>query len=196
MTKGGSAVNAIADTVIIESYVRGKSFDAIKEANGRVNRALSGAALSIGANVEIIDIPGYAPLYNSPDMINIADEALKKAVGVSLIRSGAYSSGSTDMGDLSGIMPVIHPYAPGATGVTHGADYYITDPEKACVDSAKWQVEMLGLLLSDSAARAKKIIADYIPRFASKEEYFEYIDAFEQEGDRIVYSEGKAEIKL
>ena len=31
------------------------------------------------------------------------------------------STGSTDMGDLSAIMPVIHPYMPGAVGTAHGA---------------------------------------------------------------------------
>ena len=196
ITKGGSAVNAIPDTVIIESYVRGKTFEAIMETNEKVNRALIGAALSLGANVEIVDLPGYAPLNNSPDMITLAGEALKKATGYELYESGTYSTGSTDMGDLSCIMPVIHPYAPGAVGTAHGADYYIENPEQACVSSAKWQLEMLRLLLSDGAEKAKKIVLEYKPLFASKEEYFEYIDKFTSDGDRITYAEGCAEIKL
>lgn len=196
ITKGGSAVNAIPDTVIVESYVRGKTFEAIKDTNERVNRALIGAALSLGANVEIVDLPGYAPLNNSSDMITLAGEALKNATGYELYESGVYSTGSTDMGDLSCIMPVIHPYAPGAVGTAHGADYFIENPELACVDSAKWQLEMLRLLLSDGAERAKKIVANYQPQFASKEEYFEYIDKFISDGDRIIYSDGKAEVKL
>lgn len=196
ITKGGSAVNAVPDTVTIESYVRGKSFKAIKNANDKVNRAFAGAALSLGANVEIVDIPGYAPLYNSPDMIIAAKEALQNAVGESLWESHTYSSGSTDMGDLSCIMPVIHPYAPGSVGKAHGADYYIADPERACVASAKWQLELLRILLSNGAERAKKIVSEYKPQFVSKEEYFEYIEKFMTEGDRISYSDGKAEIKL
>lgn len=196
ITKGGSAVNAIPDTVIIESYVRGKSFNAIKRANEKVNRAFAGAALSLGANLEIVDIPGYAPLYNAPDMITAANEALQNSVGESLWESHSYSSGSTDMGDLSAIMPVIHPYASGAVGMAHGADYFIQNPERACVDSAKWQLELARVLLSSGAERAKKIVADYKPLFASKEEYFEYIDAISCDGDRIVYSDGKAEVNL
>lgn len=196
ITKGGSAVNAIPDTVIAESYVRGKSFDAIRDANERVNRALVGAAVSLGANVEIVDIPGYAPLYNAPDMVAAAKEALKNATGDELYETHAYSSGSTDMGDLSCIMPVVHPYAPGAVGMAHGADYFIEKPERACVDSAKLQVELAYTLLSNEAERAKRIIAGYKPEFSSKEEYFEYIDAISSEGDRISYSDGKAEVKL
>ncbi len=196
ITKGGSAVNAVPDTVILESYVRGKTFEAIKDTNEKVNRALVGAALSIGANVEIIDLPGYAPIYNFPDMVKVAAEATKNAVSEKLVETGEYSTGSTDMGDLSCIMPAIHPYAPGAVGTAHGADYYISDPERACVGSAKWQLEMLRILLSDGAEKAKKIVVDYKPQFTSKEEYFEYIDKFSSDGDRISYFAGKAEVKL
>ena len=57
--------------------------------------------------------------------------------------SDSYSSGSTDMGYLSCIMPVVHPYAGGAVGNGHGNDYYISDPVAACVTCAKWQVAML-----------------------------------------------------
>ena len=81
-------------------------------------------------------------------------------------------------------------------GGAHGADYYIADPERASVGSAKWQLEMLRMLLSNGAAKAKKIVAEFKPQFASKEEYFKYIDEFMTEGDRIVYSDGKAEIRL
>ncbi|MBQ1936072.1 MAG: peptidase dimerization domain-containing protein, partial [Clostridia bacterium] len=42
ITKGGNAVNAIPDEVIIESYVRGNSFEAIEKTNKKVNRALIG----------------------------------------------------------------------------------------------------------------------------------------------------------
>lgn len=196
ITKGGGAVNAIPDDVVLESYVRGSSFEAIKDANVRVNRALCGAALSLGANVDIQDTPGYGPLINDPGMIAIAREAAGKIPGAEFVESTAIGSGSTDMGDLSCIMPSIHPYAPGASGVSHGADYYITNPELACVGAAKWQLAMLALLLKDDAARAKQIIADFKPRFESKEAYFEYVDSMACEGNRIDYGEGEAHVKL
>ena len=58
ITHGGDMVNAIPEEVRLESYVRGSTFDAIVDANKKVNRALVGAAYSIGTNIEIIDIPG------------------------------------------------------------------------------------------------------------------------------------------
>ena len=198
ITSGGQMVNAIPETVKIESYVRGNSFDAIMKANQKVNQALCGAAISLGTNIEIIDIPGYAPLKNDLNMIALAKDAADSIIPeADFTVWHKYSSGSTDMGDLSCIMPVIHPYAAGATGTGHGADYQIADPEAACVGSAKWQLAMLHLLLKDGAVRAKQIIADYKPDFPSKEAYLAYMDSINSSGDRISYREdGTAEVRI
>ena len=195
--QGGGAVNAIPDNVVIESYVRGASFDAIYNANRKVNRALTGSALSIGANVEINDTPGYSPLLNSTDMADVAYEAAQYIEGVNVVRNDSIGTGSTDMGDLSAIMPVVHPYMPGATGTSHGSNYFISDPELACIGSAKWQMAMIHLLLSDGAKRARTIVDNFKPIFASKEEYFEYINKFESSGKRITYNDDQtATVKL
>ncbi|MBQ7339430.1 MAG: amidohydrolase [Clostridia bacterium] len=197
ITQGGAMVNAIPEKAEIESYVRGMSFEAIQTANNRLNQALCGAALSLGNNVEIIDKPGYAPHKNDENMIALAVKTYRELFpDKPFEEKNVYSSGSTDMGDLSTIMPVVHPYACGATGKGHGNDYYITDPEKACVDSAKWQLYMLYLLLKDDGKLAKKIIAEHKPLFKSKEEYFAYCEQFFSSGDRIEYQDGKAIVKL
>ena len=44
---------------------------------------------------------------------------------------------STDMGDISSIMPALHPYSGGAAGTPHEDDFVITDPEAAYITSAK-----------------------------------------------------------
>lgn len=197
VTHGGEAVNAIPETVRIESYIRGASFEAIKEANDKINRALCGAALSIGANVDIDDIPGYTPHINDKNMIALAAEASKYAYpDIELVQNNTMSTGSTDMGDLSAILPIVHPYAPGAQGTSHGDDYVIADVEKACVGSAKWQIVMLYMLLKDNAEYAKNVIAEFKPRFASKEEFLAYLDTFESNGDRIQYCDGGAKVRL
>ena len=197
ITNGGAMVNAIPETVTLESYVRGNSFDAIADANRKVNSALCGAALSLGANIEINDIPGYAPLVNSGEMIKLSVDAAKEGLGIDIVPSDTYSSGSTDMGDLSCIMPVVHPYSAGSRGSSHGNDYYIAEPDKACVDSAKWQLAMLTLLLKDGGERAKKIIKEFKPMFSSKNEYLEYLDSLNTSGECIIYNEdGTATVKL
>ena len=197
ITNGGQMVNAIPETVTLESYVRGKTFDAIVNANKKVNRALIGGALSLGANIDVTDIPGYAPLNNDTNMIALTLEAAQISIPEYEMKEGhGFGSGSTDMGDLSCIMPVIHPYAGGATGTSHGNDYYIVDPEAACVASAKLQLAMLSLLLSNGAERAKKIVEEYEPQFESAKAYLDYVDSLASSGDRIEYGENEAKIIL
>ncbi len=198
MTKGGSMVNAIPAEAKLESYVRGTTFEGILDANKKVNRALCGAALSLGANIDIEDIPGYAPNVNDMNLAQVYCEAVKEAApGEDYTVYDTYSSGSTDMGDLSCVMPTVHPYVPGARGVSHSDSYEIYDPEKACVSSAKVQLCMLKILLKDNAKRAKEIIKNHKNIFNSKEEYFAYIDAINRKGDRIDYSEdGAARVSL
>ena len=198
MTAGGEMVNAIPDKACLESYVRGKTFDAIVSANKRVNRALCSGALALGTNIEIVDMPGYSPLVNDKNLAQICKEAAETAIpGVELNIWQSYSSGSTDMGDLSAVMPVAHPYAGGAQGKAHGNDYYIVDKETCCVGSAKMQLEMLHMLLSNGAERAKKVVAEYKAPFASKEEYLSYVDNLNCKGDRITYNDdGTAFMKI
>lgn len=198
ITQGGAMVNAIPETVSLESYVRGKTYDAIINANKKVNRALCGAALSIGTNIDIVDIPGYSPMVNDKNMIKLCQDAAEQFIPqYQFTTNNAFGSGSTDMGDLSTIMPVVHPYAAGACGKSHGNDYHIENVDAACVDNAKWQIGMLKLLLQDNAERAYKIIDEFEPMFSSKEEFLAYVDALNDEGDRITYNEdGTASIRL
>ena len=130
-------------------------------------------------------------------MIEVAREALQKVYPDEEFKySGKVGTGSTDMGDLSAIMPAIHPYAPGATGRSHGDDYCITDPKRACIMSAVWQLSMLEVLLGGNCERAYKVIEEFRPLFTSKEEFLRYKDTLNASGDRIIYRDGIAEIRL
>ena len=198
MTHGGAMVNAIPAIATLESYVRGASFEGIVKANKKVNRALIGAALSLGNNIDITDIPGYAPLRNDQELMKVVEEAAALAVPeYPFTGRNAIGTGSTDMGDLCCVMPVVHPYAGGCVGTGHGSDYYIADPVAACVGSAKMQLGMLLILLADGGKRAKEIIENYKAPFPSKEAYLAYMDSLNASGDRIEYiGEEAASIKL
>ncbi len=197
ITNGGAIVNAIPGETVIESYVRGASFDAMINENKKINRALIGGALSLGCNIEITDFPGYAPLVCSKDFVNLS----KIAVDAILpdenfeIRDIIWSA-STDMGDISAVIPTVHPFIGGAAGISHGADYQIADPVRACINSAKMQLSMLYYALKDNAALGKEIMANFKPRFTIPE-YIEYMDSLYNEGKRIDYrNDDEAIIKL
>ncbi|MBO7310067.1 MAG: hypothetical protein J6U86_01595, partial [Clostridia bacterium] len=84
-----------------------------------------------------------------------------------------------------------------STGKSHGNDYHIADVDAACVNSARWQLCMLCMLLKDNAERAYKIIEEYTPLFSSKNEFLAFMDSLNTSGDRISYNEdGTASVKL
>jgi amidohydrolase len=190
VTTGGDAVNAIPADVVMESYVRGATMEAILRENGRVNRALAGAAAAMGAKLRLSDSPGYAPLINDDNLRRIAVEAMRGLVGDDMIDANdGWGYGSTDMGDISSVMPAVHPYAAGASGTGHGNDYRITDPYKACVQSAALQMNMLRLLLEDDAKEARRVVKEGKPVYASKEEYFRAMDSVWLDKEVVQYEE-------
>src|SRR5688500_940946 len=62
MTHGGSQVNVIPGEVRLETFVRGRTTQAIVDADKKVDRALRAGAMALGAKVEIETLPGYAPM--------------------------------------------------------------------------------------------------------------------------------------
>lgn len=188
VTSGGTAVNAIPQRVTMESYVRGAGVEAIKDINIKVNRAFSASAASLGAKYKICDRPGYTPLLNDKNLLEAAHGAMKAVACEDKINiSDKWSTGCTDMGDISAVMPAIHPYVGGAEGLGHGNDYRIRDREVACVKSAACQLVLLNMLLSDGALLAKKVIEEKDVRYDSIKAFFEDIDGFFNDKDSVVY---------
>ena len=196
ITAGGSAVNAIPETVSMESYVRGATLDSIVAANSKVNRALAASALAMGANVEISDLMGYFPLNPNEDMKQFGYEIACALFGKEQVYlEDTWGTGCTDMGDIASVMPALHPYVAGAVGHGHGADYYIEDPEKAVVASAKFQLALLCGLLENDGSRVYAIKQHAKLRFASYADYFRAVDALEMEQSAISYPEdGRATV--
>ena len=190
ITEGGAAVNAIPERTKVETYVRGASYEAIVEYNKKLNQAMAGSAAAIGATVLLEDRPGYFPLNNDKNLNALAKEAMEAIGGPGCVEeTDHWDTGSTDMGDVSSIMPAVHPYGAGAIGTGHGMDYYIDDPERACVAPAKCLLIMADRLLSNDAALAKKVLAENKPRFASKEDYLKAIESLNMTKNAVVKKE-------
>jgi len=173
ITHGGSQVNVIPADVRIETYVRGKSVEAILDANVRVDRALKAGALALGAQVEIETLPGYLPLFNHDGMGKYFIANASARLGAENVTQMGHRSGSTDMGDISHVMPTLHPYIAGSSGSGHGADYTITDPKLAYIENAKQLALMAVDMLWDDAQSAKEIIGAFKPRL-SREAYLAF----------------------
>lgn len=203
MTSGGDMVNNIPETAKIESMLRAVTTEALERENEKINRALIGAAISFGVEIEITDEPGYAPLLHDKNLAAAAKEAFDKIIPFTDTPSlgcgesfDGVGGGTMDMGDLAMLMPIIHPYMGGSVGKGHGNDYYITDPVTACVTNAMWQVALIKTLLENGGERAKLIAESYTPTYKTKEEFLSYQDLVRKSGSRVEYLEnGEIRIK-
>lgn len=170
ITKGGDLVNIIPAEVCMETYVRARTPDAIADASKKVDRALRGAAVAMGCRVEIETVPGNLPLRNDAGLAAVFRDAAGRFLGADTYRDYPHAGGSTDAGDLSQIMPVLHPMMTGGAGTHHQTDWRIADHENGYVTPAKTLALMAVDLLCDNAARARQILDDHNPAM-TKEEY-------------------------
>lgn len=177
LTEAGTSVNSIPERAVIENYVRGASLCAIDDVSQRVNRALAGAAVALGTGLIVSNQPGYAPMHNDPALMQAAKACMEALVGPDRVNFRSYwSRGSTDMGDLSAVIPAIHPYACGAEGAAHAVSWRVKDPERACVNSAKAQLLLLAHLLENDASCARNICHSYVPVYPDIPSYLRSID--------------------
>ncbi|HLE81730.1 MAG TPA: peptidase dimerization domain-containing protein, partial [Dehalococcoidia bacterium] len=166
LTRGGAAVNSIPADVRYEGRVRGRTTEAIDDANAKVDRCFRAGAMAMGAKVNIITLPGYQPMINNELLMEIFKANAVELVGADQITvnpNDRNTGGSTDMGDLAHIMPVVHPYAGGAIGTGHGNDYLVQDYEAAVINPAVAMAMSVIDLLADNAAKAREVLAKHKP---------------------------------
>ena len=119
------------------NFVRGGSREAILDANMKVDRCLRAGAMAMGAEVEINTIPGYLPQRKIGRSPKFSARMSRRCSAPASFDIGGHRTGSTDMGDIAHMKPVIHPYLASALGKTHGADFRINEPEHAYLTPAK-----------------------------------------------------------
>src|SRR5437870_1913926 len=188
LTHGGSQVNVIPGEARIETYVRGRTLEGIRDANMRVDRALRAGALALGATVEIETLPGYLPLKTDPTMARTFTHVADGLFGAGACGHAGHRAGSTDMGDVSQVIPVLHPYMGGARGSGHGADYAIADPHLAYVMPARAMAAMVIDLLWDGAAGAREVVGSGRPGM-TRQGYVEFQRGIRR---REVYEGGRS----
>ena len=183
MTKGGNLVNVVPDEAVIETLVRAANKDAIADAAAKTDRAFKAGAIAVGATCEITTMPGYLPALSAE-----ADESVLAAAEIAaqtsekdyeIVRQDtkAHSGGSTDVGDVQHLQPVLTFNTGGKVSGLHSVDFDIVDDELAYVVTAKIFALSAYRLLRDGAVKAKEIVENYQPIF-TKEEYIQYMDSF------------------
>ena len=181
ITRGGVAVSSVPADVRMETYVRAARVDAFLDASAKVDNALRAGAMAVGGSVEITTLPGYLPIRSDESLLSLYARNAANLVGESNLRRLTHRTGSTDMGDVSQLMPVIHPYVNAATGVGHGADYLVQDYGLGVLTGAKAMAATVIDLLHDGAAQARRIAAEYRAPM-NKASYLELMRSMLSEG--------------
>lgn len=176
INQGGTLVNCVPDYVQVESYVRASNVQAIVDGNQRVNRALKAGGDAVGATCVIHDLPGYLPMRDNPDMNSLLRSNSEPLFGTGNVRQRVHMTASTDMGDVSHLMPVIHPWVGCIEGVLHSAEYNITVPDVAYIKTAQALAMTIVDLLYDEAQVAEEILENFEAPL-TKETYIELLDS-------------------
>jgi len=158
--------------VTLETYVRGKTLEAIFDAEAKVDRALKAGAMAVGATVEIETLPGYMPLQNHAELGDLFLANVAGMFGPDSIKKDGHRAGSTDMGDLSHLMPAIHPYMNGITGAGHSVDWTVTDQGAAYVDPGVAMAMTTIDLLGNGGQQGERIVNEFQAPM-SRDEYLE-----------------------
>ena len=173
ITKGGDLVNVVPADVRIETYVRGNNVPAILDGSFKVTRAFKAGGDAVGAQCEVTELPGYMPFVVNNELDDVMYQNALKLVDTDKIKvdlEGPGTGGSTDAGDLSHIMPIIHAHVGGAEGIFHSESFEVPDKELAYITAAKLLATTTIDLLADGAAKALEIKSHFKP-LMTKEEY-------------------------
>jgi amidohydrolase len=173
ITNGGELVNVVPSLVTMEAYVRGASSEAIRDASHKVDRAIRGGTMAIGAECEIIDYKGYLPLVQADALTEIFDKNAREMENGPRVVYGVDMTGSTDIGDLGHIMPIIQPTMGGFNGNLHALEFSVSDKINAYVMPAKLMAAAIIDLLYGDASCALSVKEGFKPKM-TKEEYLKF----------------------
>ncbi|MGV9670070.1 M20 family metallopeptidase [Gordonia sp. NPDC003504] len=112
MTRGGEAPNAIAERTEGRWYVRAETLAELAEVEPRVMRCFEAGALASGAQLTVTpESKPYAEFHTDDELLGCYE---RRALALGRrFESGADSMmarASTDMGNVSQVLPAIHPY--------------------------------------------------------------------------------------
>jgi len=112
ITNGGQAVNIIPELAACEFSVRARTVEELERVRAIVERCAAGAATASGVKVEIFARQGYRDMRNNLTMARRFGAHLESASSGRKAREtdDRVGAGSTDMGDVSHVVPSIHPY--------------------------------------------------------------------------------------
>ena len=177
ITKGGEVVNSVPADVRLECMVRANNIPSMTRLLEKTERAFRSGGDAMGAVTEINRLSGYLPLACNESMNILFAENALRFVPNNQVTAVDFFKLSTDMGDVTHLMPAIHPMVGGVNGALHAANFNAVDYMAAVITPAKIVASTLVDLLTNNAAIMQKIIDSDRP-LLTKQTYFDLLDSF------------------
>jgi amidohydrolase len=107
--EAGSAVNVIADRAVIDCMIRCDTIDEVDEVWERVRRCFEAGAVATGTTVQLTTLPSlYREFRHDQDLASLF-QLHAQALGRTFPDYPDKLFGSTDMGNVSQVVPALHP---------------------------------------------------------------------------------------
>jgi amidohydrolase len=175
VTHAGDAPNIIPDATEGRWYVRAETVDELAALEPKIRRCFEAGALATGCELEIeAEAPPYADFRNDPDLLplyranaeRLGREFLPAGAGGAAALAGRMNRASTDMGNVSQVIPAIHPYIgidslPAVNHQKEFAAHCVTAAaDRALTDGATGLAWTVADAAQDAALRARLLERD------------------------------------
>ncbi len=166
ITYGGAAANIVPDRAAATFYVRAMHPKYLLDLKERVRRCFEAGALASGCELKMDwhEEFEFAPLKNNRPMVD-AYRRNGEAVGKQFVDLQNVSTGSTDMGNVSQVVPSIHPtFSVGQMIFNHTPDFVaasVTDAAHASMLKTAQALAMTGVDLALDPELVRRAKADF-----------------------------------
>lgn len=160
--EGGVAANIVPDKAVAQFYIRAQNRSYLNEVVQKVISIANGASSMTGAEVHISNYElSYDNMVTNQTLSQLFSNNLL-SIGVEKIKKAKDSYGSIDMGNVSHVVPAIHPYigldSPGLIAHTQEfADLTITDNSHQILSRGALALAMTGFDLITNKEEFEKM---------------------------------------
>lgn len=172
--RAGEVLNSVPEEAVAETKIRAVSLEAIQSGREKIDRAYDAAAYAFGGSIHRENLQGYMPVrFREADGV-LVEAARELGLSYRTADIHDFNNASTDVGDLTHLLPVVNFTFGGFAGKLHGADFSVTDPETAYILPAKLLALTAYKLLKNGGKEGKRIVKEFHPVF-DRESYAAYV---------------------
>ncbi|MCG1023227.1 M20 family metallopeptidase [Sutcliffiella horikoshii] len=110
ITHGGDAPNIVPEYAKARFYIRAATREGLNEVTRKVKTIAEGAAITTGAKLNVIAFQNEVDNIVLNESLDAVYKEIVESLGETVVLEGKAGIGSTDVGNISQVVPTIHPY--------------------------------------------------------------------------------------